>query len=137
MHELASMRNELPVTRGGMIESFEMLAFRETSPTSRLKQTSAEPLACSVRPMRRGAAKKNHLVLRDSGRAPARRLALPCWPATSSGGFARADSLLAIARSSRCESPVETANQALQPTRMLVTVRADARPAPSTRVADL
>ena len=29
------------------------------------------------------------------------------------------------------------ANQALQPTRMLVTFRADARPAPSTRVADL
>jgi len=28
-------------------------------------------------------------------------------------------------------------NQALQPTRMLVTCRADARPAPSTRVADL
>ena len=28
-------------------------------------------------------------------------------------------------------------NQALQPTRMLVTFRADARPAPSTRVADL
>ena len=31
----------------------------------------------------------------------------------------------------------ERPNQALQPTRMLVTVRADARPAPSTRVADL
>jgi len=31
----------------------------------------------------------------------------------------------------------KTPNQALQPTRMLVTVRADARPAPSTRVADL
>jgi len=30
-----------------------------------------------------------------------------------------------------------TPNQALQPTRMLVTCRADARPAPSTRVADL
>ena len=29
------------------------------------------------------------------------------------------------------------ANQALQPTRMLVTFRAFARPAPSTRVADL
>ena len=28
-------------------------------------------------------------------------------------------------------------NQALQPTRMLVTFRAYARPAPSTRVADL
>ena len=31
----------------------------------------------------------------------------------------------------------ERPNQALQPTRMLVTVRAYARPAPSTRVADL
>ena len=31
----------------------------------------------------------------------------------------------------------EEPNQALQPTRMLVTFRADARPAPSTRVADL
>ena len=31
----------------------------------------------------------------------------------------------------------EGANQALQPTRMLVTFRACARPAPSTRVADL
>ena len=32
---------------------------------------------------------------------------------------------------------VEMPNQALQPTRMLVTFRACARPAPSTRVADL
>ena len=31
----------------------------------------------------------------------------------------------------------EEPNQALQPTRMLVTIRADARLAPSTRVADL
>ena len=33
--------------------------------------------------------------------------------------------------------PYETPNQALQPTRMLVTIRAYARLAPSTRVADL
>ena len=31
----------------------------------------------------------------------------------------------------------EEPNQALQPTRMLVTFCADAQPAPSTRVADL
>ena len=137
MRELASVRDTSPMKRTEIIECFEMLALRENSPALRLKQTSAEPLACSVRQMKRSAAKNEHLVLRDSDRAPARRLALPSWPAISSGSFARADLLLAITRTCRCSPRVKTANQALQPTRMLVTVRADARPAPSTRVADL
>jgi hypothetical protein len=40
-----------------------------------------------------------------------------------------------VARRMGCFPPEP--NQTLQPTRMLVTCRADARPAPSTRVADL
>jgi len=131
------MRDESPMKRRIRTERFEMLASRESSPALRLKQTSAEPLACSVRQMMRRAAKNEHLVLRDSDRAPARRLALPSWPAISSGSVARADLLPAITRTCRCTPRVKTANQALQPTRMLVTFRAYARPAPSTRVADL
>jgi hypothetical protein len=137
MRELASVRDESPVTRRECIECFEMLEPREASPMLHLKQTSAEPLACSVRQMMRRAAKKEHSVSRDSDRAPARRLALPSWPAISSGSFAQADSLSAITQTCGCMPRVKTANQALQPTRMLVTFRAYARPAPSTRVADL
>ena len=137
MRERASMRDESPMTRRMRFEDFEMPELREKSPAKRLKQTSAEPLACCVRQMMRSTAKKEHLVLRDSGRAPARRLALPRWPATSSGSFARADWPLAIARTGRCTPRVQTANQSLQPTRMLVTFHAYAWPAPSTRVADL
>jgi len=137
MRELASMRDDSPMKRRIRTERFGMLASRENSPALRLKQTSAEPLACSVRQLMRRAAKKEHLVSRNSDRAPARRLALPSWPAISSGSFARADLLSAITRTCRCSPRVKTANQALQPTRMLVTFCAYAQPAPSTRVADL
>ena len=86
----------------------------------RVQQTSAEPLACFVRRATRCSLKA--FTSRLSGRAPARPLSFPTWSATLSGMDA---------------SQYQAPNQALQPTRMLVTIRAYARLAPSTRVADL
>ena len=87
---------------------------------TRFQQTSAEPLACSVRRSMRCSFKIS--TSRLSGRTSARALTLPSSRATLSG-------IYTFWR--------RTPNQALQPTRMLVTFCAFAQPAPSTRVADL
>ena len=97
--------------------------------TKRFEQTSAEPLACSVRRAMPAGLKVSGSRL--SGRTSALTHSLPSRSATSPSKRAVSRRVLQMYQSAH--SP----NQALQPTRMLVTFRAYARPAPSTRVADL
>ena len=99
------------------------------SSVKRLQQPSAEPLACFVR--RAMSAGERDFSSRLSARTSALSRSLPSRSATSSG---KRSVLRRVFQMSQC---AHTPNQALQPTRMLVTCRADARPAPSTRVADL
>ena len=99
------------------------------SPTMRSQQTSAEPLACSVR--RAMPAGLPVVSSRLFGRTSALPRSLPSRSATSSA--MRSVSRRVFQKYKYAHSP----NQALQPTRMLVTFHAFAWPAPSTRVADL
>ena len=99
---------------------FRRVEGRSRVPAKRLQQTSAEPLACFFRRAMRCSFKV--LTQRSSGRTSALTHSLPRRSATSSGDYT-------FLR--------RTPNQALQPTHMLVTDRADARSAPSIRVADL
>jgi len=98
-------------------------------PMKRFQQPSAEPLACSVRrAMPTGLEVFGwHL----SGCTSALTHSLPSRSATSS---ARRSVSRRVFQMFQC---AHTPNQALQPTRMLVTFCAYAQPAPSTRVADL
>jgi len=98
-------------------------------PMKRFEQPSAEPLDCSVRRAMPAGLKISSK--RVSGRTSALPHSLPSRSATWSA--VRLVSRRVLQNYQCAHSP----NQALQPTRMLVTFRACARPAPSTRVADL
>ena len=117
------------VMRFGMrsVVGFGMRAM--SLPTKRFQQTSAEPLACSVRRAMPAGLKVSGSRL--SCRTSARAHSLPSRSATSSAMRSISRRVFQIYQCAH--SP----NQALQPTRVLVTFRAYARPAPSTRVADL
>ena len=122
-----------------ILHFFDLVAFddeevcvslrRAQVPTERFQQTSAEPLARSVRRTMR--AGEPGFGSRLPGRTSALSRSLSSSRATSSGKRSFSSLASLTMRSGR------TPNQALQPTRMLVTFRAYARPAPSTRVADL
>ena len=111
-------------------EAIEMIrAVCSPLPVMRFQQTSAEPLDCFVR--RALPAGLRVFTSRLSGRTSARAHSLPSRSATSSAW--RLVSTCVLQKFQCAHSP----NQALQPTRMLVTFCAYAQPAPSTRVADL
>ena len=96
-------------------------------PTTRFQQPSVEPLDCFVR--RAMPAGLRAFTSRLSGRTSALPRSLPSRSATSS---AMRSVSRRVFQMYRC---AHTPNQALQPTRMLVTFHAYAWPAPSTRVA--
>ena len=110
----------LSVMRSGMRSVLKVGVRARKLPTKHFQQTSAEPLACFVRRAMRVNWKVSGSRL--SGRTSTLTHSLPSRSATSSGDYT-------FVR--------PTPNQALQPTRMLVTFCAYAQPAPSTRVADL